>query len=86
MLSLTSDSTALVPSACARVMAPKPACQICWAESLTEPVKWTPAAFGDFILCSLVTKVVLREGGNGARSKVASENVASTLILGESCV
>jgi len=26
-----------VPSAWARVNAPKPACQICWAESLTEP-------------------------------------------------
>ena len=37
--SLTKDSKALDPSACARVNAPKPACQICWAESFTEPVR-----------------------------------------------
>ncbi|EWS56687.1 hypothetical protein X551_00556 [Methylibium sp. T29] len=38
--SFTSDSNTLPPSPWALANAPSPACQICWAESLTEFASW----------------------------------------------
>ena len=53
--SLTKASNTLPPSSCALEKAPRPASQICWAESLTELAKGEPASVWGLDFCIFVT-------------------------------
>src|SRR5450830_1561019 len=55
--SLTRASNALVPSAWALLKATKPACQICWAESLTESDSGTSFFSDALIFCGFLIMV-----------------------------
>ena len=52
---LTRASKTLLPSSCALAKAPRPASQICWAESLTVPDSWAPGFFSALSFCSFLT-------------------------------
>src|SRR5450830_18593 len=53
--SLTRASKALEPSAWALLKAPRPACQICWAESLTDPFRSVSVFFLGVIFFNFLT-------------------------------
>src|SRR5574343_242500 len=54
--SFTRASNTLLPSSCALAKAPRPASQICWAESLTVLESWAPGFFLSLLsFCSFLT-------------------------------
>ena len=59
--SLTRVSKTLPPSSCALENAPRPASQICCADSLTAPDSWGPDFLSALIFCSFLTMMDSRQ-------------------------